>query len=155
MAHGLRVSESAAAPVVGAIVLVAVAIVGGIGLYVALQPAASDEPIPVAVGVSHPGWTSEETREFTITSATPGLRWERLAFTLDDERLAYDGDLAGAGSYCVVADGDACAPTAGFSGSALVDAGERVRLRDAVPSGKTVRVLDVEANLVLAEIRLA
>lgn len=154
MAHGLRVSESAAAPVVGAIVLVAVAIVGGIGLYVALQPAASDTPPPVSLGVSYSQWTSEETREFTVSSATPGLRWERLAFTLDGERLAYDGDLAGAGTYCVVDDGDACAPTSGFHGSALVDAGERVRLREADPAGRIVRVLDVESNLVLAEIRL-
>lgn len=150
-----RVGDAAVAPLVGSLILVAVAVTSAAALYTALHALAPDPVPPAAVALSASEASSPGIRTMTIASASGGLRWDRLGLNLDGAPLTYDAALAGPGTYCVVASSTACVPTADFPADARVGAGQEVRVLAAAPAGRQVRVVDLEANVILAEIRLA
>lgn len=95
------------------------------------------------------GAISGNTKSYTIASASPGIKWSDLTLALDGVPLAYDGDApADADNEYYVSDGPHAAPGR-VAPSTSIDAGDRLTLHHGSLSGKTLRVIDAEANAVI------
>lgn len=81
-------------------------------------------------------------KTYTIASASPGMSWGELHFTLDGASLA-------PAAHCEPTTGQyaACAAGALEAESAAVDAGDRLIV--SASSGQTLRILDADANAVI------
>lgn len=145
----VRNKDDAASPVVGTIMMAAVAVVLAAPVYSWAGGIRAERDQPAAaLSMSSDSAIVGGVKTFSIASATPGLRWTDVAFTLDGIELAYDGALGNDGEYCIASPGSTCA-----AGAAPPDrpigAGDTVRVQHAALAGMTLRILDREANAVM------
>ena len=142
--------DRAVSPVIAVILMVAITVVLAATVYVWVSGFGSQSgSASKSIALSSDGAIdSAHTKTYTVSAATPGLKWSDLDFTLDGLALAYEADDAvdAAQEFTVVGEtGDAD----GTTPSTTVDAGDRLRIRQASISGQTLRVLDSNANSVI------
>lgn len=114
------------------------------------QPPPSQPSTPAkSLSVTSSGALASNTKAYTISSASPGMKWSDLRFTLDGTPLVYDGtDPANADNEFYVMDGQAIVPGEALPSTTL-DAGDGLVLYHSALAGKTLRILDAQANSVI------
>lgn len=146
--------DAAVSPVVGTIILVAIAVVLASSVYVWASGAGSSTPEPAkSLTVTSSTPILAGVKEFAVASATPGVRWSELSFTLDGTPLAYDGALGDDNDFCVAAPGMTCI-VGTTTPTAIIGAGDTIRVQHGSMAGKTLRVVDLQANVVILALTL-
>ena len=146
----LKNDEDAVSPVIAVILMVAITVVLAATVYVWVSGFSGGQgQAAKSLALSSAGAITSSTKTYTISSATPGMKWSDLKFTLEGTDLTYDGtDPANANNEFYVKDGSST-----VAGSSLptttVDAGDSVVLYHSALSGKTLRILDSQANSVI------
>lgn len=144
--------EGAVSPVIGTVILVAIAVVAA-GVVYAIYGSAGSRDLPAALALTT-GTSGDEERTFNVATATPGIPYSRVSLLLDEGRLAYDGTLSAFGTWCQETPFGTCVPTADFDETSSVAAGDRLRVRADGFAGKTLHLRDDAANTLLATIAL-
>lgn len=148
--HPPRGTDDAVSPVIATILLAAIAVVVAAPVYVWTSGLRGDPDAGAgrAVTLSSNTPLLSDVKEFSVASATPGMRWGDFAYSLDGIALRYDGELGEDGEFCVASPGMAC-----VAGTSIPDlplgAGELIRIQHSELSGKTLRVGDPRANAVV------
>jgi len=166
--------DEAVSPVIAVILMVAITVVLAATVYVWVsgfgassgQPARSLALMPNAAmseakDLNHPhatNATGDQLRNYTITSATNGLKYNDLILTLNGAPMACEDDTTGAqDAWRVMKGGDyvlsyvECTDATGVGPDALVAAGDTIQIYDdgGGLNGKTLRILDADANSVI------
>ena len=165
-------NDDAVSPVIAVILMVAITVVLAATVYVWVsgfgsqsnQPAKTvsmTSAMAIAGAVNPVDGTSNSTdyvKNYTIASATPGMKYSDVKITLDGATVACEDDLANnAHQWRVNRGGDfvgdwlECSNTQGIGPDAVVTAGDTVQLyyNGGALSGRTLRVLDSQANSVV------
>lgn len=160
MDTGHWASDDGVAPVIGTILLVALAILAGVGLYSAYSDMDANDGAPppgtVAYMSTPPTATDggADRANLTLVRAGNGLRYDALDVTLDGEALPCDETPAG-DSYRVWSGGVVLACGAGGP-EAPLSAGDLLEVHDLGGglAGKTLRIVDVASNAVIAAVTM-
>lgn len=142
----LNGDDDAVSPVIAVILMVAITVVLAATVYVWVSGFGGSGQASKSIALSSNGPISSNIKTYAIASATSGMKWSDLDFTLDGTALTLDADCT------PDADNEysACAATTLEADSATVDAGDFFKLyHSGGLSGKTLRVLDANANSVL------
>lgn len=151
-----RANDAAVSPVIAVILMVAITVVlaavvyvwvSGFGNAAGTGPAgslslASADTIDAS---AHPG---DYVKAYTVTSASPGLRYSQLSLRVNGTAYAFDVDACDPDAAAVWT---ACAGTTQRAASDVLMAGDTLRLRaDDSPAGTQLQVVDANANSVIA-----
>ena len=149
----LRGDDDAVSPVIAVILMVAITVVLAATVYVWVSGFGSQSNQPAktmsmtsAAAIANSG--SVYWKNYTVASATPGMKYSDVKFTLNGADLTF----AAPASCGEAADGTwkACANGAARAATDVISAGDVVTLRSASAlSGQTLRVLDSQANSVV------
>jgi len=144
--------DQAVSPVIAVILMVAITVVLAATVYVWVSGFGSQSSTPAkSMSFSSAGaiaTNATSVKEYTVASATTGLKWSDITFTLDGSTLTYQNqtvDNSATDTYCVIQSGTWCASSA----PTLVTAGQTLRLLDTSLSGQSLKVLDSSANSVI------
>ena len=162
----LNREDEAVSPVIAVILMVAITVVLAATVYVWVSGFGSQSSQPaktVALTSAAAFSTSAFSKDYTIASGTPGLKYTDLTFTLNGLTVACDADTADQPN-----EGTAAAPIFGISkdggttwaacasSATSVAAGDLVRLdSNADFTGQTLRILDTQANSVISTLTVA
>lgn len=159
-------NDRAVSPVIAVILMVAITVVlaatvyvwvsgfgGGQGAAAKTISLSSHGAISTARDGAGDANSTDQLKNYTVTSATSGMKWSDVTITLDGATLncddAWDGTadkfrIASGGLY-LSCDDSATGP------SSVVSAGQGIEIYDygGGLSGKTLRVLDSQANSVM------
>lgn len=146
-----RGEDEAVSPVIAVILMVAITVVLAATVYVWVSGFGSQGSQPAkTVSLTSAGAIASSVKQYTIASGTPGLKWSDLSYTLDGTTMTYDGTgpLGNDNEFCVADTGSTCV-TGTSAPSTTVDAGDTLKIQHASLSGKTLRILDSQANSVI------
>jgi len=143
-----RGEDEAVSPVIAVILMVAITVVLAATVYVWVSGFGSQSSQPAkTISLTSNGAIASSVKQYTVASATPGLKWNDLSYTLDGTSLTYDNALGTDNDFCVADGGTTCVVSP--VPSTTVDAGDTIKLQHASLSGKTFRILDSQANSVI------
>ena len=152
----IRGSDEAVSPVIAVILMVAITVVLAATVYVWVSGFGSQSSQPAkSMALSSAGTLSSNTKSYTVSAATSGMKWSDIRETLNGAALTYDDTLTGASKYCVGLTSATCVVAAtwnagGSSGSgAIIVAGQTVKLGDTALGGETLRILGSQAHSVV------
>lgn len=146
--------DDAVSPVIAVILMVAITVVLAATVYVwASSFGAKSTSMAETVALLSEGRLDNTHKNFTIASASPGMRWSDLTFTIDGTALnqtfaATDGATACPSGPEANTRWLACAGASTEAASATVSAGDTLKFR-GFSSGQTLRILDANANSVI------
>jgi flagellin-like protein len=162
--------DDGVSPVIAVILMVAITVVLAATVYVWVSGFGAQSGSPArslsltSGGAKYTDTNGNDWKNYTVSSATSGLRWSDIKFTLNGVQLACSTTFATTATTFGVSQGGglyAC----GASGSPLpgpstvIGAGDRFQLfvgatgSPAAPAaGQTLRVLDANANSVILSI---
>jgi archaeal type IV pilus assembly protein PilA len=123
----LKGDDEAVSPVIAVILMVAITVVLAATVYVWVSGFSGGQGSAAkSMALSSGGAIASNLKTYTVSSATQGMKWSDLKFTLDGTDLTYDGtDPANANFEFYVKDG--AATVAGTSiPSTTVDAGDSI-----------------------------
>lgn len=143
--------DEAVSPIIATILLVAIAIVACGVLYSSVSKPSTDA---AAMAITAAPPDADDERTYIISAATPNLGWGRLSLKLDGALLEYDDALSTDGTWCQLAEGNACVSAAQHASADMVEGGQKIRVHDAGVSRATLEVVDVDANMLLARVTL-
>lgn len=143
----MKDADEAVSPVIAVILMVAITVVLAATVYVWVSGFGSQSGQPAkTMSLSSAGALSgTNNKTYAVASATSGMKWTDVTFTLDGATLAYDTALT-TGEYCVATTGTACDASAPTS---VIQAGQQLTIFNTGLSGKTLRILDSQANSVI------
>ena len=152
----LRGDEEAVSPVIAVILMVAITVVLAATVYVWVSGFGSQSNQPAktmsmtsAAAIASSG-SSDYWKNYTVASATPGMKYGDVKFTLDGADMTFDDDAACNDLGGTASTWESCANSAGRRATDVIAAGDIVSLHAASSlSGKTLRVLDSQANSVI------
>ena len=153
--HG---DEDAVSPVIAVILMVAITVVLAATVYVWVSGFGTNNSAPAkTIALASNGALSGGVKEYVVASASPGLRWSDMSFTLGGTPLA----ISDAADPCLTATADLGSneymPCTGArvaeTGTAVVNAGDILRFEAA--SGDTLRVLDGNSNSIILTITVS
>lgn len=148
----LNGDDDGVSPVIAVILMVAITVVLAATVYVWVSGfgSQSSQPAKTLSLTSNSALTADATsnswKNYTVASATSGMKWNDITFTLDGATLSC-ATTATADRHAVSIAGAAVScPT-----TTVISAGDRVEIFDLGGglSGKTLRVLDSQANSVI------
>lgn len=136
--------EEAVSPVIAVILMVAITVVLAATVYVWVSGFSGGQGNSKTLSLTSNGAiTSGSLKAYTVASATSGMKWQDLDFTLDGASLTLDGaDCSPASGFYTV-----CAGGTPEADDRTVDAGDQIKFY--VTSGQTLRVIDATANSVI------
>lgn len=142
-----RSNDSAVSPVIAVILMVAITVVLAATVYVWVSGFSGGGSAAKTISLASNGpEDSAFERSYTIASATSGMKWQDVSFTVDGTPLYFT-------TNATAADGEIRA--AGEAADAVINAGDQITI-DLLTSGsgRTLRVLDSQANSVIYTINL-
>lgn len=151
----MKGDDEAVSPVIAVILMVAITVVLAATVYVWVSGfgAQGSAPAKTLSLTSNGAIGSDSFKNYTVSSATPGMRWSDVTITLNGEELDYNDSTAiasGAEDFCVILSGNTCATSAEWDGGDhVISAGHSLTIKAADISGQTLRVLDSQANSVV------
>jgi flagellin-like protein len=147
----LNNDDEAVSPVIAVILMVAITVVLAATVYVWVSGFGSNSSQPAkSMALTSGGALASGVKEYVVASASPGLKWGDLTFTLNgapqdidstDANCAAGGD-PGADEYTPCTDTSSAEAT-----SDLVSAGDGIHFHTA--AGQTLRVLDSASNSII------
>lgn len=166
-----RNSDEAVSPVIAVILMVAITVVLAATVYVwvsgfgsqSSQPAktlslTSSGSISQAYNVVNGATNASDfVKNYTIASATSGMKFSDMKVTLDGSVLPCEDDSTGIDEWRVMQGGSftsswvECTDSTGAGPAVTVNAGNVLQIYDdgSSPTGKTLRILDTQANSVI------
>lgn len=143
-----RDSDAAVSPVIAVILMVAITVVLSATVYVWVSGFGSSNSSPAhAMTLSSDGPITGGVKTFSVSAASPSLRYNDVTFTLNGNPFTLDDNCAANATYVA-----ACRGTTVLTGTSLIAAGDSVSLVAA--AGDTLRIVDTQANSVLATITI-
>lgn len=142
-----RSNDSAVSPVIAVILMVAITVVLAATVYVWVSGFSGGGSAAKTISLSSNGPEDSTTfeRAYTVASATSGMKWQDLTFTVDGTAL----------TFVTAAPADGEIQAGGEAATAVVNAGDQITIDLAASgSGSTLRVLDTQANSVIYTINL-
>lgn len=162
-----RSNDDGVSPVIAVILMVAITVVlaatvyvwvsgfgGGQGAAAKTISLASAGSITTARdGAGTANTTGDQLKNFTVSSATSGMKWSDVTITLDGATINCDDTWAGTADKFRIGSGGlflSCDDTA-VGPTSVVTAGQSIEIYDEGGglSGKTLRILDSQANSVM------
>ena len=145
----LNGDDEAVSPVIAVILMVAITVVLAATVYVWVSGFGSSGTTPAkTMSLTSSGGIVDGNKTYVIASASPGLKWTDLDFTLDGIAMAYDGDGSPtSGTYCVW--NPSAAACFASEPTSTIGAGAQLRVYHHLLSGQTLRILDGQANSVI------
>lgn len=152
-----RSNDDAVSPVIAVILMVAITVVLAATVYVWVSGFGSQSGTPAkTISLSSAGalatdGSSNNWKNYTVASATSGMKWSDITLTLNGASLPC-ATTYGATGFAISQAGAAVACGTGTAGpSTVVGAGDRLQIFNfgGGLSGKTIRVLDSQANSVI------
>lgn len=153
-------SEEAVSPVIAVILMVAITVVLAATVYVWVSGFGAQTSQPSmsvaltstsAIQQGYGAGTGDTLKTYTVSTATPGMKWGDLKVTLDGADVAYAATFAADKTNFQVTDtatGNAIADNA-IAGS-TIKAGQLLKVvYDGSIDGKTLRLIDAQANSVV------
>ena len=145
-----RDDDEAVSPVIAVILMVAITVVLAATVYVWVSGFGAQSGNPQkSLSLTSSGALSNTWKNYTVASATSGMKWSDVAFTLNGAPYAFDGTAScstptlAASSYAVCHGG-----TAQTSAATVVAAGDTIMLK-GISGGQTLRIVDAQANSVM------
>ena len=151
-------NDEAVSPVIAVILMVAITVVLAATVYVWVSGFGGSSGTPAkTISLASDGALSNGWKNFTVASATSGMKWSDIKLTIDGVEYALDtgGDCGTnpktitAGNYYL-----ACGGAVEQTATLTVDAGDQLSFSSGVAAGKTLRVLDAQANSVIYTLSL-
>jgi flagellin-like protein len=143
-----RGSDEAVSPVIAVILMVAITVVLSATVYVWVSGFGGNNSSPArAITLSSDGPIAGGVKTYSVSAASPSLRYNDVTFTLNGVTLALDVDCAATGT-----DVAACRGVTVLTGTSLIVAGDSLSFVAA--AGDTLRIVDAQANSVLATITI-
>lgn len=151
--------DDAVSPVIAVILMVAITVVLAATVYVWVSGFGAQSGSPAkllslsSAGVLHTtgNTTGDTSKNYTIASATSGMKYSDLAITLDGATMDCKNDWVGAANNWRVRTAGSYASCASAGPSSVVQAGDTIELYHdgGSLSGKTLRIVHGEANAVI------
>ena len=157
----LKNDEEAVSPVIAVILMVAITVVLAATVYVWVSGFGASNSAPaksialtsdgaLAEAIATAGHQQNPAKNYSIASASPGLKWGDLKFTLDGETVTYadtsqNGGTQNTNAWCLLTSSGACVAAADY-GAKLVEAGSRIRLEDATLGASKLLIVDPASN---------
>ena len=156
-----RSEDDAVSPVIAVILMVAITVVLAATVYVWVSGFGSQSSQPAktlsltsAGAIDSTTVTPDFLKEYTVASATAGMRYQDVTVTLNGVTATFDGTACSTSidnpSSATVGTWGACAGTTTRAATDVIAAGDSLRIRyDSTLAGVTLRVLDSQANSVI------
>lgn len=153
--QAFRNDDNAVSPVIAVILMVAITVVLAATVYVWVSGFSSSSSSPAkTMSLTSSGALSNTWKNYTVASATSGMKYSDISITINGVTQTYD-TAASCGvptlastKYAVCHGGSALSSAAN-----VVTAGDTIML-SGVSSGQTLRVLDSQANGIIASINI-
>lgn len=145
-------NDSAVSPVIAVILMVAITVVLAATVWVWVGSfSGSEGAAPGALSITSNGVQSPQfEKNYTITSASSGLRYETLRLSVEGTAYTQDAVSAASDGEWTVYRG-----TTILSGTDIVTAGDRIEVDGASDmSGMMLRIVDANANSLLLQTRI-
>jgi flagellin-like protein len=154
--QAFRNDDEAVSPVIAVILMVAITVVLAATVYVWVSGFGSNSGSAAkTMSLTSAGALSNTWKNYTVASATNGMKWSDVTITINGATYAYDTTPAScsvptlaASKYAVCHGGSALATSAN-----VVTAGDTLML-SGLSSGQTLRILDAQANSVIASLTI-
>ena len=157
----LKNDEEAVSPVIAVILMVAITVVLAATVYVWVSGFGSSNSAPaksialtsdgaLAEAISTAGHQQNQAKNYSVASASPGLKWGDVKLSLDGETMTYtdasqNGGTQNTNAWCLLTSAGACVASADYAAK-LVEAGARIRLEDASLSASKFLIVDPASN---------
>ena len=148
--------DEAVSPVIAVILMVAITVVLAATVYVWVSGFGSQSgQASKSLSLSSAGALTDGTddeKEYTVTAATPGMKYTDVKFTLNGAELGCDETSPTTDAFWIESGGVAIACSSATAGpDRVVAAGDIIVLHEETEalSGKTLRILDSNANSVI------
>jgi flagellin-like protein len=165
-------NDDAVSPVIAVILMVAITVVLAATVYVwvsgfgsSSSSAAKSLSLTSASSIStvndyKPALATGYNKTYTVASATAGMKWSDVSFTLNGASLSYhdfttNATAIGAQQWCLIDSTGAACVTGSATPTSVVTAGQTIVIHDETSlSGQTFRVLDSQANSVITSLTI-
>ena len=144
-------NDEAVSPVIAVILMVAITVVLAATVYVWVSGFSGGGSPAKTISLSSASALTSGAKSFAVASATSGMKWSDVTFTINGVSRALDTNATGCDTTPPVAAAGtylACAGTTEQTGTLTIDAGDMVYL-GGLNSGDTLRILDAQANSVI------
>jgi archaeal type IV pilus assembly protein PilA len=143
----LRNDDDAVSPVIAVILMVAITVVLAATVYVWVSGFGSSSGTPAkTISLSSNGALTADNKTYAVASATSGMKWSDISFTMNGASMSYLQAHDTGSTYCIATSGSSCAASAPTS---VIAAGQLLTVHTTGLSGQTLRVLDSQANSVI------
>ena len=146
----LNNDDDAVSPVIAVILMVAITVVLAATVYVWVSGFGSQSSQPAkSVALTSSGVLSNGWKNYTIASATSGMKYSDLTFTVNGATKTQDTTFTTCTVLAAASNFGACQGGSPVTNSAtVVGAGDQISLK-GLTSGDTLRILDAQANSVM------
>ncbi len=149
----LQNRDEAVSPVIAVILMVAITVVLAATVYVWVSGFGAQSSNPAkTMSITSDGAIAESVfKNYTVASATSGMKWSDVTLSLNGAPLSYDHTATNTtDTFCVATSGTTCALNAAWAPTTtIITAGQMITIKDAALSGQTLRILDANANSVM------
>lgn len=160
-----RGADEAVSPVIAVILMVAITVVLAATVYVWVSGFGSQSSQPAkSISLASAGalesttYTPDFLKKYTVSAATAGMRYSDFTLTIDGVQATFDTTSCSAldnPASATVGSWGGCAGTTERIGTSVVTAGDQINIRyDSTLAGKTLRLLDSQANSVILTLTL-
>src|SRR5207248_11023821 len=116
--QSFRQNDDAVSPVIAVILMVAITVVLAATVYVWVSGFGASSSTPAkTMSLTSNGALASNTKTYAVASATSGMRWSDVSFTLNGASAGRDGSGTTSPSYCVALTGSACVANATWDAS--------------------------------------
>ena len=152
-----RGDDDAVSPVIAVILMVAITVVLAATVYVWVSGfgSQSSQPAKTISLTSSAALTTLNTTDnlktYTVASATSGMKWSDITISLDGSSLNCVSQRTGTADEWRISSGGTYATCTSTGPSQVISAGDQFEIYDdgGSLSGKTLRILDSQANSVI------
>lgn len=142
-------SDSAVSPVIAVILMVAITVVLAATVYVWVSSFGSQSTTPAkTLSLSSAGTLTTGDKPYTVSAATPGMRWQDITITIDGTSWTFASTAIACASEITNTSWYPCQGTTTKTADSTISAGDTLRV-GGVSAGQTLRVLDSQANSVI------
>lgn len=145
--------DDAESNVIGALLVVAMAVALAALLYTFVGGSGSSDPPPKAIALARPVSLGSNTVQYELASASEGVFWNGIVLRVENYASAYTITVTG-DTWSSAASSSTAWNGASQLGSTyrLMDPGDRVSVQLAGPGSARLTAIDAEANVLLTQV---
>lgn len=150
---GSRRPDEAVSEVVGIVLMIVVSVLMAAVLF--FWVGIGDEPpdAPLAAVLKLDGPLASSTQQIVVVSVSTPIAWSDIRIEIDGSPFTYESALGAQRTFCVKDETESCIATADWDPTtAMLEAGQLIRLRDSRITDAPVRIIHTESNGVIASL---